>query len=112
MNVLDDLRDSGGRADAFAKAAKGLIHELAANPMSYASCTSEAGVVHSSFGERSLPKRDMYYTVVKEALIKDGWTITHDPILSTELGRAIREDYELSILVFDITQEIIRQWLP
>jgi hypothetical protein len=90
----------------------------------------------------------MYDVAVRQALIKDGWIITHDPltlsfgvhnlyvdlgaervlaarrlvlavpldafdtILSTELGRAIREDYALSILVFDATQEIIRQWLP
>jgi len=133
----------------------------------------------------------MYHPAVKQALIKDGWTITHDPltlafgvhnlyvdlgaerviaaerageqiaveiksfvgpsevadmeqalgqylvyrsllrrhepsrrlvlavpldafetILSTELGRAIREDYTLSILVFNADQEIIQQWLP
>jgi hypothetical protein len=138
-----------------------------------------------------LPKRDTYHAAVKQALVKDGWTITHDPlalsfgvhnlyvdlgaervlaaeregeqiaveiksfvgqsevadmeqalgqyllyrsllrrhqparrlvlavpqdafdkILSTELGRAVREDYELSMLVFDANQEIIRQWLP
>ena len=138
-----------------------------------------------------MPKRDTYHTTVKRALIKEGWTITHDPltlsfgvhnvyvdlgaervlaaerdgeqiaveiksfvgqsevadmeqalgqyllyrsllrrheparrlvlavpldafdtILSTELGRAVRDDYELSILVFDADQEIIRQWLP
>ena len=33
-------------------------------------------------------------------------------ILSTELGRAVREDYALFILVFDADQEVIRQWLP
>lgn len=27
-----------------------------------------------------MPKRDMYHTAVKQALIKDGWTITHDPL--------------------------------
>ncbi|HSK03407.1 MAG TPA: element excision factor XisH family protein, partial [Kofleriaceae bacterium] len=142
-------------------------------------------------GERSLPKRDMYRAAVKQALIKDGWTITHDPltlsfgvhnlyvdlgaervlaaerdgeqiaveirsfvghsevadmeqalgqyllsrsllqrqepgrrlvlavpvdafetILRTELGRAVREDYALSMLVFEADQEVIRQWLP
>lgn len=35
-----------------------------------------------------------------------------DAILSTELGHAVREDYTLSILVFNADQEIIRQWLP
>ena len=138
-----------------------------------------------------MSKRDTYHAIVKQALIKDGWTITHDPftlpfgvhnlyvdlgaervlaaerdgeriaveiksfvgrsevadmeqalgqyllyrsllqrheparrlmlavpldafdtILSTELGRAVREDYTLSIIVFDTKQEIIRQWLP
>ena len=27
----------------------------------------------------SVPARDIYHEIVKRALIKDGWTITHDP---------------------------------
>lgn len=27
-----------------------------------------------------MPARDIYHDVVKNALIKDGWTITHDPL--------------------------------
>lgn len=26
-----------------------------------------------------MPSKDIYHTVVREAIIKDGWTITHDP---------------------------------
>ncbi len=26
-----------------------------------------------------MPKRDIYHDSVKQALVKDGWTITHDP---------------------------------
>jgi hypothetical protein len=26
-----------------------------------------------------MPKLDLYHTTVKQALLKDGWTITHDP---------------------------------
>ena len=26
-----------------------------------------------------MPRRDVYHETVKQALIKDGWTITHDP---------------------------------
>lgn len=32
-----------------------------------------------------MPARDLYHETVKNALIKDGWTITHDP-LTLELG--------------------------
>ena len=32
-------------------------------------------------------------------------------IFSTELGRAVREDYTPAILVFDPELEVIRQWL-
>jgi len=32
-------------------------------------------------------------------------------IFSTDLGRAVREDYSPSILVFDPDLEVIRQWL-
>jgi hypothetical protein len=27
-----------------------------------------------------MPARDLYHTSIKKALIKDGWTITHDPL--------------------------------
>jgi hypothetical protein len=27
-----------------------------------------------------MPAKDIYHTAVKHALIKDGWTITHDPL--------------------------------
>jgi len=27
-----------------------------------------------------MPAKDIYHTTVKNALIKDGWTITHDPL--------------------------------
>ncbi len=26
-----------------------------------------------------MPARDIYHNVVKTALVKDGWTVTHDP---------------------------------
>jgi hypothetical protein len=32
-----------------------------------------------------MPARDIYHRQVKNALIKDGWTITHDP-LKLEIG--------------------------
>ncbi len=28
-----------------------------------------------------MPQCDVYHEVVKNALIKDGWTITHDPLI-------------------------------
>jgi len=28
-----------------------------------------------------MPARDIYHETVKKALIKDGWTITHDPLI-------------------------------
>jgi hypothetical protein len=137
-----------------------------------------------------VPQRDIYHDAVKSALLKEGWTITHDPftlpfgshnlyvdlgaerlvaaerageriaveiksfvgaseiadleqalgqyllyrsllqrkeparimilavpletfesILSTDLGRVVREDYALALLVFDPEGEVIRQWL-
>ena len=42
-----------------------------------------------------MPRRDFYHNAFKEALVKDGWTITHDPLtllskieggLQTDLG--------------------------
>jgi len=37
-----------------------------------------------------MPKKDIYHEVVKTALIKDGWTITHDPLI---LSVGIRNIY-------------------
>ena len=31
--------------------------------------------------------KDIYHTIVREALLKDGWTITHDPYLITQTKR-------------------------
>ena len=28
-----------------------------------------------------MPRRDAYYDAVRQALVKDGWTITHDPLM-------------------------------
>jgi hypothetical protein len=28
-----------------------------------------------------MPAKDIYHDTVKNALIKDGWTITHDPLV-------------------------------
>ena len=28
-----------------------------------------------------MPAKDIYHDQVKTALVKDGWTITHDPLL-------------------------------
>ena len=33
-----------------------------------------------------MPKKDVYHDIVKDALIKDGWGITHDP-LTLSFGR-------------------------
>jgi hypothetical protein len=37
-----------------------------------------------------MPKKDTYHQVVRNALIKDGWTITHDPFI---LSVGTREAY-------------------
>lgn len=28
-----------------------------------------------------MPRHDIYHDTVKNALVKDGWTITHDPLV-------------------------------
>lgn len=35
-----------------------------------------------------MPRKDIYHNAVKQALIKDGWTITHDPF-SVKIGKKI-----------------------
>jgi hypothetical protein len=39
-----------------------------------------------------MPARDLYYDVVKKALVKDGWTITHDPLRLSWGGKDLYVD--------------------
>lgn len=32
-------------------------------------------------GNHAVPRRDMYHDCVRQALVRDGWTITHDPLV-------------------------------
>lgn len=39
-----------------------------------------------------MPQRDVYHDVVKAALLEDGWTITHDPLVLSFGERNLRVD--------------------
>lgn len=39
-----------------------------------------------------MPAKDLYHNTVRTALIKDGWTITHDPFKLKVGGRSIYVD--------------------
>jgi len=39
-----------------------------------------------------MPARDVYHYVVKNALVKDGWTITHDPLRLSWGGKDLYVD--------------------
>jgi len=59
-----------------------------------------------------MPRKDIYHDTVKHALIKDGWTITHDPFplsigeknLSADLGaeRLISAEKALQKIIVEI----------
>lgn len=36
-----------------------------------------------------MPRRDLYHETVKNALIKDGWQITHDPLILGDVEKWI-----------------------
>lgn len=63
-----------------------------------------------------MPAKDLYHDAVKNALIKDDWTITHDPLhlrwgndlLFVDLGaerllRAIKKDHKIAVEVKSFT---------
>ncbi|MDZ8241894.1 MAG: element excision factor XisH family protein [Nostoc sp. ChiQUE01a] len=80
-----------------------------------------------------IPAKDRYHQNLKNALIKDGWTITDDPFhlkwgkkdlyvdLGAEkllipfeeepLGKLILEDYKIPLIVFHPKQEVIVRWV-
>lgn len=72
-----------------------------------------------------MPARDRYHDRVRNALIQDGWTITHDPLrlrwgakdmyvdlFEEPLGRLLLENHRVRLVVFDPETEVIRQWVP
>jgi hypothetical protein len=43
-----------------------------------------------------MPAKDIYHDTVKKALEKDGWTITHDPLIIRWGKRDLYKDFILS----------------
>lgn len=39
-----------------------------------------------------MPPRDVYHDAVRDALVRDGWTITHDPLVLAFGDRSLRVD--------------------
>jgi hypothetical protein len=37
--------------------------------------------------QATMPRRDLYHDCVRRALVRDGWTITHDPLIMPFRGR-------------------------
>jgi hypothetical protein len=46
-----------------------------------------------------MPAKDIYHDTVKNGLVKDGWTITHDPL-------------RIRLVTFDPKEEAIIRWIP
>ncbi len=46
--------------------------------------------------------KDLFHQVVKDALIKDGWNITHDPF-PVDYG-------DIYLLVYDVEERSIVKW--
>ncbi|MGO9462836.1 MAG: element excision factor XisH family protein [Isosphaeraceae bacterium] len=77
-----------------------------------------------------MPARDRYHDQVKSALIKEGWTITQDPLhvkwakflavdeetnvslFEDSIGKLLVDTHGIQLIVFDPDTETIRQWLP
>lgn len=47
--------------------------------------------------------KDIYHQIVKEALLKDGWTITHDPYLLSR--NFVNKPYDLLINLMKLIWE-------
>lgn len=59
-------------------------------------------VLYRSLLKRREPERIIYLAVPLS---------TYDGIFSTPLGQVAVEDYQLKLIVFDPTQEVVRQWI-
>jgi XisH protein len=72
--------------------------------------------------------KDLFHQVVKDALIKDGWNITHDPfpvdygdvqmqidlgaerLLAATKDKIIIEEYQIYLIVYDVEDRSIVKW--
>jgi hypothetical protein len=59
-------------------------------------------LLYRSLMQRRYPGHTLYLAIPKDAF---------DGVFSSELGRVVREDYALKLVVFDPDQEVIQQWL-
>jgi hypothetical protein len=57
-----------------------------------------------------MPARDIYHDNVKNALVKDGWTITHDPYTITFGQKDVFVDLGAELIAFDPEKEVIAKW--
>lgn len=61
--------------------------------------------------------KDRFHAVVKTALEKDGWQITADPYeiniddVDFEIDLAAVKRYQLHLVIYDVKQEVIVQWM-
>ncbi|NER01009.1 MAG: fatty-acid synthase, partial [Cyanothece sp. SIO2G6] len=39
-----------------------------------------------------MPRRDLYHDVVRNALVKEGWTVTHDPLILGDIELRVYPD--------------------
>ncbi|MGH9934994.1 MAG: element excision factor XisH family protein, partial [Blastocatellia bacterium] len=53
-----------------------------------------------------MSRRDTYHDVVKRALVKDGWTISHDPLRITYRGMTVSTDLGAEKVTTDDGQSI------
>ncbi len=54
--------------------------------------------------------KDTFHAIVKTALQKDGWLITHDPY-PLQAG-SFNLANQLYLVIYDIEQEAIERWQP
>jgi hypothetical protein len=66
--------------------------------------------------------KDLFHNKVKIALQKDGWKITHDPYLAVptdtyqlflrfEPAKTVIQRYEVRLIIYNPSQEVIEQWI-
>lgn len=86
-----------------------------------------------------MPAKDKYHDSVRNALIKDGWTITHDPLIvrwgakdmyvdlgaeqflaaektgckiDEPIGKLLIENQRIKLIIFDTHEDVITRWIP
>ena len=59
-----------------------------------------------------MPRKDVFHDTVKNALVKEGWVITHDPYrIEYNREQELIKKEGLRLVLYNSASEVIEKWI-